>query len=99
MGVVLTKSGRGSKIFTHASRAAIILPQLKFDPSYALDMYGVVYVMDYGKGYYFLCQGYNFHDMISVTPRVYKPSFSIIYILVTPYLYTLEIPINFFYLI
>ena len=43
MGVVLTKSGRGPKIFAHALRAVVILPQLKFNPSYALG-YSVVIV-------------------------------------------------------
>ena len=39
MGVVLTKSGRGPNIFTRATRAAIMLPQLKFNPSHALAYY------------------------------------------------------------
>ena len=43
MGVVLTKSGRGPKIFVHALRAVVILPRLKFNPSYALG-YSVVIV-------------------------------------------------------
>ena len=59
MGVVLTKNGRGPKIFARALHAAIILPQLRFNPSYTLDftfvhllIYGYLIIYKMGEGAY-----------------------------------------------